>query len=84
MPVTNSPLVSSEILIVEDELMLRKRLVARLESEGAEVTVAGNVEEARNCLDSMDFDFAMVDVHFQTDWELIYLGIDPFRKILQL
>lgn len=74
MPVTNSPLLSSEILIVEDELMLRKRLVARLESEGAEVTVAGNVEEARNCLESMDFDFAMVDVHLPDG-----LGIDLLR-----
>jgi two-component system response regulator AtoC len=74
MSVTNSPLASAEILIVEDELMLRKRLVARLESEGAEVTVAGNVEEARNCLASMDFDFAMVDVHLPDG-----LGIDLLK-----
>ena len=75
MAVSNSPLASTEILIVEDELMLRKRLVAKLEAEGAEVTVAGNMEEAKNFLESMDFDFAMVDVHLPDG-----IGIDLLKN----
>lgn len=75
MPAPNSPLASTEILIVEDELMLRKRLVAQLEAEGAEVTVAGNIEEAKNFLESLDFDFAMVDVNLPDG-----LGIDLLRN----
>ena len=59
----NAPLSSVEILILEDEPLLRKRLAASLERYGAEVTVAESVQEARNCLESMDFDFAMLDVH---------------------
>lgn len=68
-------LASAEILIVEDELLLRKRLAASLEGFGAEVTVAGSVEEARNCLESLDFDFAMVDVHLPDG-----LGLDLLRS----
>ncbi len=75
MAATKSPLASSEILIVEDELMLRKRLAAKLEAEGAEVTAVGGVEEAKNCLESMDFDFAMIDIHLPDG-----LGIDLLRN----
>mgnify|MGYP001278849181 CR=1 FL=1 len=59
----NAALSAVEILIIEDEPLLRKRLAAALEGYGAEVTVAESLQEARNCLESMDFDFAMLDVH---------------------
>jgi len=67
-------LASAEILIVEDEPLLRKRLAASLQGLGAEVTVAESVEEARNCLESLDFDFAMVDVHLPDG-----LGLDLLK-----
>ena len=73
MAVSLAP-ASTEILIVEDELM-PKRLVAKLEAEGAEVTIAGNMEEAKNFLESMDFDYAMVDVHLPDG-----LGIDLLKN----
>ena len=75
MSQAHAHLASAEILIVEDELLLRKRLAASLEGFGAEVTVAGSVEEARNCLESLDFDFAMVDVHLPDG-----LGLDLLRS----
>lgn len=74
MAKVHTHLASSEVLIVEDEPLLRKRLGANLEGYGAEVTVAGSVEEARNCLGALDFDFALVDVHLPDG-----LGLDLLR-----
>ncbi len=65
----------TEILIVEDEPLLRKRLVAFLESEGAEVTATENLEGASNCLSSLHFDFALIDIHLPDG-----LGIDLLRE----
>ena len=59
---------------MEDEPLLRKRLAASLEGYGAEVTTAGSVQEARNCLESLHFDFALVDVHLPDG-----LGLDLLR-----
>ena len=71
-----SPILSNrEILIVEDEPLLRKRLAAYLEREGAEVTAVGCVEEARNALGGLSFDFALVDINLP-DGE----GLDLLRE----
>jgi len=51
------------VLVVDDEAVLRKRLAAYLEKNGAEVTAASNVAEARNALGSSGFDAALLDVH---------------------
>ena len=53
----------SEILILEDDPSLRKRLSAHLRTIGAEVSEAGRIEEARRLLRDMRFDFALVDLH---------------------
>lgn len=58
-----SPLSGLEILIIEDDFMFRRRLAAALEKAGAEVAVAENVREGRNCLESLHFDLALVDVN---------------------
>lgn len=52
-----------EILIVEDEVLVRKRLAAYLETQGAECTAVGTVEEGRNALESLPLDYAFVDVN---------------------
>jgi DNA-binding NtrC family response regulator len=52
-----------EILVLDDDVMLRKRLVAHLRSAGAEVTEAGTLAEARRLLQSLRFEFALVDLH---------------------
>jgi len=67
-------LASAEVLIVEDEPLLRKRLAASLQGYGAEVTTADSLEEARNCLESLFFDFALTDVHLPDG-----LGLDLLR-----
>jgi DNA-binding NtrC family response regulator len=52
-----------EVLLLEDDAVLRKRLAAHLRSLGAEVSEAGRLDEARRLLGSMRFDFALADLH---------------------
>ncbi len=58
-----SSLSGTEILLLEDEVLLRKRLAAFLEEQGAEIAVAGTLEEARNLLEELSFDVALIDVN---------------------
>ncbi|MBN1403532.1 MAG: sigma-54-dependent Fis family transcriptional regulator [Opitutales bacterium] len=59
---TQGILKGSEILLLEDEPILRKRLAAYLEKQGAELCSVGTVEQARNAASSMPFDFALLDL----------------------
>lgn len=59
----SSLLAGREILIVDDENLLRKRLARFLESRGANVTAVANFAEGKNALESLSFDFALLDVH---------------------
>jgi DNA-binding NtrC family response regulator len=51
------------ILVVEDEALLRKQLVAHLGRLGAEVTGAASLGAARQLLADQSLDFALVDVN---------------------
>lgn len=51
------------ILLLEDDLPLRKRLSAYLRQLGGDVTEAGRIDEARRLLAELRFDFALVDLH---------------------
>ena len=73
MPVAETALPAGcEILLLEDEPALRKRLAAHLRGLGAEVTEATRLEEARRLLSDTRFDFALVDLHLP-DGEVIEL-----------
>jgi DNA-binding NtrC family response regulator len=52
-----------EILLLEDDLGLRRRLSAHLRASGAEVSEAGTLAEARRLLRDLRFEFAVVDLH---------------------
>lgn len=52
-----------EILLLEDDAPLRKRLAAHLRSSGATVSEATRLEEARRLVAATRFDFALVDLH---------------------
>ncbi len=52
-----------EILLLEDDAPLRKRLAIILRHRGAEVTEAGRLDDARRLLREMRFEFALVDLH---------------------
>lgn len=60
-----------DVLVVDDEPLLRKRLKRFLEGEGANVIAATSFEEGFNALRSMPFDYAMLDVHLPDG-----LGVD--------
>ncbi len=58
-----SPLAGLSILVLEDELLLRKRVAGFLEKEGAEVTALATVADARRAAASLAFDAALLDVN---------------------
>jgi DNA-binding NtrC family response regulator len=63
MAVDPDPPAGCEVLLLEDDSVLRRRLVAHLRSLGAEVTEVATIGEARTALGRMRFDFALVDLH---------------------
>src|SRR3954471_2582487 len=52
-----------DVLLLEDDAALRRRLAAYLRGLGVEVTEAGRVDEARRLLEAMRFEYALVDLH---------------------
>lgn len=63
MAADTEPPAGSEVLLLEDDLILRKRLAAHLRGAGAEVTEVSSVADARRALAGLHFDFALVDLH---------------------
>jgi DNA-binding NtrC family response regulator len=61
-----------DILLLEDDAPLRKRLSACLRQLGAEVSEATSLAEARRLLRDLRFDFALVDLHLP-DGEVLEL-----------
>ena len=52
-----------EVLLLEDEILLTKRITALLEKMGAEVIHTGSIEEARQSLKALSFDCALFDLN---------------------
>ena len=52
-----------EILLLEDDPPLQRRLAAHLRTLGAQVTETATMEEARRALRDLRFDFALGDLH---------------------
>ncbi|HUJ43139.1 MAG TPA: sigma-54 dependent transcriptional regulator [Opitutaceae bacterium] len=69
-----------EILLLEDDALLRKRLAAHLRGLGAEVTEATRLEEARRLLREMRFEFALVDLHLPDGEALALLREGAFSE----
>ncbi|RKX29422.1 MAG: DNA-binding response regulator [Verrucomicrobia bacterium] len=74
MPSENKPFASLSFLVLEDESLLRRRCTGFLEAQGADVTAVGLVGEARNALESIDFDGVLLDVNLPDG-----LGTDLLR-----
>jgi DNA-binding NtrC family response regulator len=70
-----STLTGLVILLLEDDVMLGKRLVAHLEHLGAEVLLVGSLAAARHLAAQKDFDFALLDVNLPDG-----LGPDLLRE----
>jgi two-component system response regulator AtoC len=58
-----SPVAGLSLLLLEDDVLLRKRLAGFLEKEGAEVTAVNTVAAARQALESLSFEAALIDVN---------------------
>jgi DNA-binding NtrC family response regulator len=58
-----SALEGLNVLLLEDDLLLRKRLTAFLERAGAEVTAVAAVANAREALAELSFELALIDVN---------------------
>lgn len=69
-----------EILLLEDDASLRKRLAAHLRTSGAEITEATRVEEARRLLQEIRFDFALIDLHLPDGEGLDLLSTGAFSE----
>ena len=63
MPDKTALPASSEVLVLEDDAALRKRLAAHLRGLGAVVTESGRIAETRRLLSDARFDFAVIDLH---------------------
>src|SRR5690349_13240628 len=56
-------LAGLEVLIVEDEVLLRKQLAAQLERLGIDATGVGTLTSARQLLSESSYDFVLLDVN---------------------
>lgn len=63
----------TSLLLLEDEPLLRRRIAARLEKLGAEVTALDTVADARRALAELSFDFALLDVNLPDGRSLVLL-----------
>ncbi len=69
------PLTDASVLIVEDEPLLRRRVAAFLERQGADVTAVADLASARQSSSSLPFDLALLDVNLPDG-----LGTDLLRE----
>ncbi|MFM7751291.1 MAG: response regulator [Opitutaceae bacterium] len=58
-----SPLAGLNVLLLEDDALLRRRLTGFLEGEKAEVTAVNTVAAARRALEDLAFEAALIDVN---------------------
>jgi DNA-binding NtrC family response regulator len=71
LPETALP-AGCEVLLLEDDAALRRRLTAHLRGLGAAVTEATGLAEARRLLATLRFEYALVDLHLP-DGEVLEL-----------
>ncbi|VGO17281.1 Transcriptional regulatory protein ZraR [Pontiella desulfatans] len=68
-------LAGLSVLVVDDEALLRRRLIAHLKNLGAEVAGAETLEAARHKLSDTEFDFLLLDIHLPDG-----IGLDLIRE----
>jgi len=70
----------SELLLVEDDALLRRRLHAYLERSGADVSEAADLAQARRLARDIRFDFAVLDLHLPDGQGLELLREEVFSE----
>ncbi|WP_372806935.1 sigma-54-dependent transcriptional regulator [Pontiella sp.] len=71
----DTSLAGLSVLVVDDEALLRRRLMAHLKNLGAEVAGAETLEAARYKLSDAAFDFLLLDIHLPDG-----IGLDLIRE----
>src|SRR6266540_1682316 len=61
--VQDPELTGLSILVVEDDVLLRKQIASQLERLAADVTIAGDLASARKLAGDLSFDFVLLDVN---------------------
>ncbi|MFZ9747210.1 MAG: sigma 54-interacting transcriptional regulator, partial [Opitutaceae bacterium] len=72
---SKSPLAGLNLLLLEDDVLLRRRLTAFFEREQAEVTAVTSLASARQALGTLAFEAALIDVNLPDG-----RGIDLLRE----
>jgi DNA-binding NtrC family response regulator len=80
MPPDTALTPGCDVLLLEDDAALRRRLAAHLRGLGAEVTEAGRLDEARRLLDTMRFEYALIDLHLPDGEGLELLRAGAFSE----
>jgi len=69
-----------EVLLLEDDTILRRRLAAHLRALGTEVTETATIDAARRALADLRFDFALIDLHLPDGEALELLRTAAFSE----
>jgi DNA-binding NtrC family response regulator len=80
MPIAPAFQNGSSVLLVEDDAMLSRRIVAALDAEGLTVNSARKLAEARNLLAAERYDYALVDLHLPDGLGLALLREGAFSE----
>jgi DNA-binding NtrC family response regulator len=75
MNTQKTDLTGLNLLVVEDDPLLRRQIVASLEKLGADVTAAADLRTAREFIGRLDFDFVFLDLNLPDG-----LGLDLLRQ----
>jgi len=70
----------TEVLLLEDDVVLRKRLAAYLRSTGAEVVETATLADVRRATKELSFDFALIDLHLPDGEALELLRDNVFSE----
>jgi two-component system response regulator AtoC len=68
------------ILVLEDEPLLRKQAASFLERMGADVTAVDTLEKARSAIENVGFDFALLDINVPDGRGVDLLKIKNFTE----
>ena len=69
-------LAGTNVLVVEDDGLLRRQITARLERLEVDVTGAASVAEAQRLATELSFDFVLLDIHLPDG-----SGMDLLRQL---
>ncbi len=83
VPITNSRLIPSRILLVENDDLVAESLSAALANNGRDVTLCADPAGAAVLLDETSFDSVIADMHLEGPFTFDGLDIAALTKVIQ-